>query len=165
MDQWNTYREQITSEQRFLPSLDLEVMSSLFWQNLSILWVIIFNRLCRGKKKKTFHSLFKEWVLQSFAGFWWDLVVWLKMGRDRQQVSDPDIKQWDVEGWGDTQGGHTQRRSQSHTHTHLHTTYAYTQACSTFTLSYWKPHTFSDTPTHIHRNSPQGSNRDEQRTL
>lgn len=102
--QWHTYREQITSEKCFFPQLDLNFMSSLFWQNLPILGVIIFNRLCGGKKKD-FHSFFKGWVLQSFAGFWWDLVVWLKMGRDRQQVSDPNIKQWNVEGCGGTPMG------------------------------------------------------------
>lgn len=161
MDKRNPYRKQIISDQRFFP-LDLHVMSSSFWQNLPILGVIIFNRLCGkgGKKGKIFHSFLKKWVLQSFAGFWWDLVVWLKMGRDRQQVSDPDIKPWDVEGWGGAQGGpHTETLAVTHTLRHhvcipTHTLY-----------SHKHKHLSRLTHTHTLRNSSRGSNGGRQRTV
>lgn len=133
-DQLNRHTGQITSEQCFFPLLDLYVMSSSLWQNLPILGVIIFNTLCRGKKRKNpFIHFWRNGFCNLFAGFWWDLVVWPKMRRDRQQVSDPDIKQWRCWRMGVRPRGTLHRDAHTCRHTAL---YAYTQACTEFPKTY-----------------------------
>lgn len=108
------------------------------------------------KKKKLFSFIFeRNEFCNLFAGFWWDLVVWLKMGRDRQRVSDPDIKQWDVEGLEGRPGGTSHRDAGSHARTYTPRMHTRTHArlCS-------QTHAFKYT--YVRTHSPQGSNRDRQ---
>lgn len=165
-DQQNTYREQITPDQCFFPLLDLDVMSSLFWQNLPILGVIIFNRLCRrggGGRRKTFHSFLKEWVfcnrLQGSGGIWSFGWKWGETDSKCQILTSNSEMLKD--GGGTPKGDLTQRRSQSHTNTHTH------HVCVRTRTLYVHKHLHLSTLTCTHTlwNSSQGSNRDRQRTV
>lgn len=149
-DQQNTGREQMKSGQCSFPLLDLDVMSPLFWQNLPILGVIIFNKaVWRGGGKKDNKNLSFIFEGIGFAIFCRVLVGFGRLaGNGERQTAS--VRSWHqtVRCWrmgGTPKGGPHTETPRSHTQAHTCTAWMCSHTVQSQTYADMHAHTHSET--------------------